>query len=198
MRVTQVRQLSAILILSIVISVSPSAESAPIRSALVQPTQNQREAWLAQNAARNQRIWAKLASRSGGISAASLKTGPASLQDVWAVFSKSMRYASQLKPASTTGFLPNTPFVNDLWSRRTINAARFTQYHGMIAQMMDWNTYFSQNPTTPTIIPAVKPATNNPTNPQILVPEPSTLLISLALAGFGAWKLRRKSGSSSI
>lgn len=196
MRLVQTHHLIAGLVI-VAASYGIPCESAPIRSAQVEATASKREAWLAQNMARNQRQWARLASRNRGISAASVKSGPTSLQEVWAVFRRSMRFANQLKPASTTGLLPNSAFVNDLWSRRAINAAQFTQYHGMIAQMLDWNTYFSQpSSTTPIVIPSVNPASNNPTSPQVIVPEPSTILISLLMVGFGGFHYLKKSRSA--
>lgn len=194
MRLLTARQLFMVVTMSLFMSVK-ATDAAVIRSASVQATPTMREAWLAQNQARNLATWQRLAGRNKGISAASLKTGPTSLADVWAVYRRSMRYGSQLKPASTTGLLPNSPFVNDLWSRRTINAARFTSNHGLMAQMLDWNTYFSQNPTTSPIIPAVKPATNNGngTSPQVIVPEPSSIMLALGLTGFGIWTYRKRS-----
>lgn len=164
-------------------------DAAAIKSANVVATQNLREAWLNQNMARNQQFWAKMAGNQGGINAASVGKGPNSLHQVWNTFNKRMRFASQLKPASATGYLPNTPFVNDLWSRRAINAARFAQYHGTIAQVMDWDTYFKTHPVSPKITPAVTPSVRP--SQQIVIPEPTTILSGLIMTGFGTWFMRR-------
>ncbi len=165
-------------------------EAAAIRSANIAAPQSMRQAWLNQNMAKNQALWAKLASRQGGnISAASVGRGPVNLTQVWNTFQRRMRFASRLRPANATGLLPNSSFVNDLWSRRAINAARFAQYHGTIAQVMDWDTYFRTNPITPAVNPVIKPAVNP--SQQIVVPEPASIISGLTLTGFGFWMLRR-------
>lgn len=164
-------------------------DAAAIRSANLVASQSMREAWLNQNLARNQQLWAKLATGKGGINAASLNKGPVNLRQVWNTYQRRMRFASQLRPASATGLLPNSSFVNDLWSRRAINAARFAQYHGTIAQVMDWDTYFRMNPLSPTITPAVTPGVRP--SQQIIIPEPATIISGLAMTGFGIWFVRR-------
>ena len=164
-------------------------EAATIRSANIAAPQSMRQAWLNQNMAKNQALWAKMAARQGNISAASVGKGPVNLGQVWNTFQRRMRFASQLKPANATGLLPNSSFVNDLWSRRAINAARFSQYHGTIAQVMDWDTYFRTNPVSPAVNPVIKPAVNP--SQQIVVPEPASILSGLALTGFGFWAMRR-------
>ncbi|MFM7591688.1 MAG: hypothetical protein ACKO85_07830 [Isosphaeraceae bacterium] len=164
-------------------------EAAAIQSANVVANQSMRQAWLNQNMAKNQAYWAKMAARQGDINAASVGKGPVNLNQVWNTFHRRMRFASQLKPASATGYLPNTSFVNDLWSRRAINAARFAQYHGTIAQVMDWDTYFRTNHMTPAVKPVIKPAVNP--SQQIVVPEPASILSGLAMAAFGFWAVRR-------
>jgi hypothetical protein len=175
-----------------------NTDAAAIRHASIMPSVGLRASWLAQHSARNQQLWAQRSGRRGtGISAANLNSGPVNLQEVWAAYKNSMRYSSQLKPASTTGFLPNTPFVNGLWNRRTINAARFDANHGSIAQMMDWDTYFKNTPS-----PAITPATNGPrvfppANPQVIVPEPSSVMIGLSMIGMAFWA-RRKSAQARL
>lgn len=57
--------------------------------------------------------------------------------------------------------------------------------------MMDWNTYFQGTPS-PVITPAINTATKVPTvSPQVVVPEPSSLLIAASIAGAAFW-FRRK------
>ena len=192
-RTSQIQAIALALVLVFVFELQTHA--AVIRRANVMPSAGLRASWLAQHSARNQQIWAQRGTRRGGtgISAANLNAGPVNLQEVWAAYKNSMRFASQLKPASSTGFLPNTPFVNGLWNRRAINAAQFDANHGTIAQMMDWETYFKNTPS-PAVI---NPATNGPrvipsVNPQVVVPEPSSVMIGLSMIGIAFWA-RRKS-----
>ena len=176
-------------------------DAAAIRQANVMPSAGLRASWLAQHSARNKQLWAQRAGRRGGtgINAANFNNGPVNLKEVWAAYKNSMRYASQLKPASTTGFLPSTPFVNGLWNRRTINAARFDANHSSIAQMMDWDTYFKNTPSPAAINPAVVgPRVPASVNPQVIVPEPSSVVIGLSMIGMAFWARRKTTLGSRI
>jgi hypothetical protein len=160
------------------------ARSAVMTQPLVDAPISLRQTWLDQNMARNQRLWAQhLAGGRRAINAASVNTSPLNLQQVWSAFQRKMRFASQLKPSSVTGFLPESRFVNGLWSRRAINSARFTSNHVSIAQLMDWNTYFQGTPS-----PVISPAAKLPATPslQVVVPEPSSLVVGLSLIGVAA------------
>lgn len=110
-----------------------------------------------------------------------------SLHQVWEALAPTMRYASQLEPDPNTGLLPDTAFVADLYQRRAVNQARFDTYHPQISQLLDYDTTIrdSGNPSGP------KPAgTPSNTNPQVVIPEPSSILIAVGLVGFVAWNRR--------
>ncbi len=117
------------------------------------------------------------------VSAAATTSMP-TLQDVWASLAPTMRFANLLEPDPSTGLLPDTAFLADLLTRRSTNQARFDTYHPQIAQLLDWDTVIRQtaSPTGP------RPAT---TNPQVVIPEPSSVLIGLGLIGFAAWHRAR-------
>jgi hypothetical protein len=177
-------------------------QASPIHHTNMIASASLRQSWLAQHQARNHQLWAQHHIGHGAINSASLANGPVNLQQVWEAFKSSMRFSSQMKPASSSGFLPNTPFINDLWSRRTINAARFDANHGTIAQMMDWETYFKNTPSPSSISSALKGPTvvppASPLNPQIIIPEPSSVLIGLSMIGIAYWASRKSAKSDQI
>lgn len=109
------------------------------------------------------------------------------LYQVWEALAPTMRYASLLQPDPVTGLLPDSAFVADLQARRLANQLRFDTYHPLIAQLMDWDDTIrpSGNPSGP------RPP-GNPTNPQVVVPEPSTILISLSGIVFVIWQRRSR------
>lgn len=161
------------------------ARSALMQTNLVDAPVSLRQTWLEQNMARNQRLWSQhVGGNRRGLSAASLNSMPLNLQQVWSAYQRRMRFASQLTPSTATGLLPNSPFVNSLWSRRAINAARFQANHVTIAQMMDWDTYFQGTPS-----PVISAAAKLPTKPslQIVVPEPSGFIVGVSMISMAFW-----------
>lgn len=114
------------------------------------------------------------------------------LQDVWAALAPTMRFASQLQPDPYTGLLPETPFVADLYNRRWVNQARFDSYHPQIAQLLDWDTSIRDVIVPQQVNPAKVPSN---TNPQVIVPEPTSLMIGLGMVGYVVWR-RSKSRPS--
>lgn len=169
------------------------ARSAVMTQTMVDAPISLRQTWLDQNMARNQRLWAQHAGGTRrGINSASFNTAmPLNLKQVWAAYQGRMRFARQLQPSATTGFLPDSRFVNSLWSRRAINAARFQANHVTIAQLMDWNTYFQGTPS-----PVITTAANLPTKPslQLVVPEPSGLVVGLSIITMAACARRMRRG----
>ena len=166
------------------------ARSAVMTQTMVDAPISLRQTWLEQNMARNQRVWAQHVGGSHhAINAATANAMPLNLKQVWAAYHRHMRFASQHQPSPTTGFLPESRFVNSLWSRRAINAARFNANHVTIAQMMDWNTYFQGTPS-----PTVSPAARLPVKPslQLVVPEPSSLMVAVSLIGLTACAQRMR------
>jgi hypothetical protein len=117
-------------------------------------------------------------------SAVSTTTALPTLHEVWASLAPTMRFANQLEPDPNTGVLPNSALLADLMSRRTTNQAQFDTFHPQIAQLLDWDTVIRANsvPSGP------RPAN---TNPQVVIPEPSSILIGLGLMGFAAWHRAR-------
>lgn len=184
----------ALLLTVAVFSQSAGRASASLyQQSYVEAPTSLRQAWMEQNIARNQRLWQQHLGRNRhGINAAATNAMPLNLSQVWARYSRQMRFASQLHPSTATGLLPESSFVNGLWSKRAINNARFTAYHPTIARVMDWNTYFQGTPS-PVITPAISTATTKPTtvSPQVVVPEPSSLLIAASIAGAAFWYRRK-------
>lgn len=130
-------------------------------------------------------------------SAASAKsvsaTSSPTLHQVWEALAPTMRYASLLEPDPNTGLLPDTAFVADLLERRAVNQARFDTYHPQISQLLDYDTTIRNEGTPSGLNPAGKPS--NP-NPQVVIPEPSTILIAIGLVGFVAWSRRKGNDSA--
>lgn len=120
--------------------------------------------------------------------AASAISAAPTLQDVWEALAPTMRFASLLEPDPNTGLLPDSAFVADLQARRAVNQARFDTYHPQIAQLMDWDSTIRNSGTPSNPRPAVNPPS---TNPQVVIPEPSSILIALGLLGFVAWNRRK-------
>ncbi|MBI1322970.1 hypothetical protein GC170_07265 [bacterium] len=109
------------------------------------------------------------------------------LHQVWESLAPTMRYASQLEPDPNTGLLPDTVFVADLYQRRAINQARFDTYHPQISQLLDYDTTIRNSGNPSGLNPAGTPSN---TNPQVVIPEPSSILIAVGLVGFVAWNRR--------
>jgi len=219
MTIRSLSRMTLVLVISASAMFGGEIEAAPIRAVNFQNNKDLRQQQWAQRRARmNQRLIRSrpnatnasalsaaglmgIKGASSNLNTAALNVGAASadmsaaasaitLQDVWASLSGNMRYANRLMPDPNTGLLPDTPFVADLWARRTLNQARFDSNHGAIAQLMDWDGLIRSS-TLPVVI---KPATNNvrPTNPQVVIPEPSSILIGLGLIGFAAWSRRSR------
>jgi len=117
-------------------------------------------------------------------SAVSTTTALPTLHEVWASLAPTMRFANQLEPDPTTGVLPNSALMADLLSRRSVNQAQFDTYHPQIAQLLDWDTVIRTNSDSSGPRPAI-------TNPQVVIPEPSSIIIGLSLVGFAAWHRAR-------
>lgn len=128
------------------------------------------------------------------LTATATQTASLTLQDVWNSLARDMRFANQLAPDATTGLLPNTPFVADILNRRAVNQARFDTYHPVIAQYLDWDEIIRNDGGTTPLNPAVRPPVpTGPTVPQVIVPEPSSVLVAVALIGFAVWSRRQSS-----
>jgi hypothetical protein len=66
----------------------------------------------------------------------------------------------------------------------------------VIAQYLDWQETIRNNGGPSVLNPAVRPPTpTNPTSPQVIIPEPSSVLIAMGLIGFVAWRSRGESRS---
>lgn len=109
------------------------------------------------------------------------------LHQVWEALAPTMRYASQLEPDPNTGLLPDTAFVADLYQRRAVNQARFDTYHPQISQLLDFDTTIRNSGNPSGLNPAGTPSN---TNPQVVIPEPSSILIAVGLVGYVAWNRR--------
>ena len=104
------------------------------------------------------------------------------------------RFPSGLVLTYQNGRIVDTPLVDYLSWRRSLNPARFDLVHPTIGPALGGLT-----PPTPAIIPAPggitagKPPTSSNPVPEIGVPEPSTLSLGLALGAVAyAWRYRRK------
>lgn len=124
-------------------------------------------------------------SAAGAVTSASTPT----LQEVWQSLAPTMRYASLLEPDPNTGLMPDTAFVADLLNRRAVNQARFDTYHPQIAQLLDYDTTIRNTGGPSGLNPAGKPSV---TNPQVVIPEPSSIFIAVGLVGFVAWNRRNR------
>ena len=202
------------LILCVIGSFASDLEASPIRSAPHQRVRNQKQqTWTRIRAQANRRLMQQgFSSPTGlrGLRGASFRnlaaqsiddgtfdtTAAMTLQDVWNSLSGQMRYANRLRPDPNTGLLPDTPFVADLLQRRLINQSRFDSNHPVIAQYLDWQETIRNNGGPSVLNPAVRPPTpTNPTSPQVIIPEPSSVLIAMGLIGFVAWRSRGESRS---
>lgn len=103
----------------------------------------------------------------------------------------------QMLRADENGLLPDTPLVEYLHWRRSLNPSRFDRYHPKLAPLLTRTMLTQLPPDTPTLptLPALPgdPDGFDPTRPipQVPIPEPGTLMIALVLAGSFAWMRRR-------
>jgi hypothetical protein len=96
-----------------------------------------------------------------------------------------------------------SPWIRFLLWKQSLNPARFARFHPKVALALD---RISATPTQAQVLPPTTPATNPtsgsgdagepPTQAQ-QIPEPSTWLIAVGMAGWGAWWHRRKRWQSS-
>ena len=120
--------------------------------------------------------------RESGVRAASVSSGltwPEFLKGGQALWAKtqSPRFPSDIHLASVNGKLVETPFVQYLLWRRSLDPARFDAHHprisGPLAQVI-------RPPTTPTT-----PPSSIPPQEQVVTPEPSAIFIALIMSGGG-------------
>jgi hypothetical protein len=97
------------------------------------------------------------------------------------------RLPSGLELQYQNGALVETPFVDYLYWRRSLNPARFDHYHPNIGPALGQLT----PPTT--AVPGSTTTGTPPINPQPQngVPEPASLPLALSLVGAGLWWRRR-------
>ncbi len=97
--------------------------------------------------------------------------------------------------AAATGVLPQTPIVQYLMWRRSLNPARFDFYHPRLGPILQQNLITSVPPTVggEKITPPTPPVTP-PDNPPPQVPEPSSLAIAVMLVSAAAWARRHRVG----
>jgi hypothetical protein len=91
-----------------------------------------------------------------------------------------------------------SPWIRFLLWKQSLNPTRFARFHPHVALALD---RISAYPTQAAMLPPITPTTNPtpgsggtgqpPTEAQ-QIPEPSTWLISLGMAGWGAWWHQRK------
>jgi hypothetical protein len=84
--------------------------------------------------------------------------------------------------ATITGLLPDSPLVEYLRFRRSINPAVFDQNHESLGPLISRDTIIRNNPAPP---PPVNPIPGVVTPPAPQVPEPSTALIAIVLSAAG-------------
>lgn len=107
---------------------------------------------------------------------------------LWAE-SKPPRIPAHLHLLSQNGQLVESPFVDYLFWRRSLNPIRFDHYHPSLGPALG-NLI---PPTTPIPIPTPIPTPTPTPNPQPQVPEPASVMIALILAGAALWQRRRSS-----
>lgn len=103
--------------------------------------------------------------------------------------------------ANEDGTLESNAVTQYLTWRRSLNTIRFDANHPGISQILRNHQLAQVTPTTPSIPEVVTPdddddlppvvITTNP-NPQVPIPEPSTLVIGIVLAGSCVWYHRRR------
>lgn len=98
---------------------------------------------------------------------------------------------SGLHLVTTGGQLVETPFVDYLFWRRSLNPARFDHYHPVVGPELG---LLLPPPTNPTPVPVgltiSGPPPFNP-QPEIGTPEPAALPMALTLIAVGVWYRRR-------
>jgi hypothetical protein len=90
-----------------------------------------------------------------------------------------------------------SPWIRFLLWKQSLNPTRFARFHPRVALALD---RISASPIQAQVLPATTPTTNPatgsggtsepPTEGQ-QIPEPSTWLIALGMAGWGVWRHRR-------
>jgi hypothetical protein len=102
-------------------------------------------------------------------------------------------FRKSLRGITLGNALPDTPLVQYLQWRRSLNPARFDANHPSLARAVGGVVIVA--PTDPPVIP-INPNPGTVQPPPVIgpeIPEPSTLLIAATLAGLGIWFRRSHS-----
>jgi hypothetical protein len=87
--------------------------------------------------------------------------------------------------ATITGLLPDAPLVDYLRFRRSLNPAVFDQNHESLGPLISRDTIIRNNPPPLPPPPPIVPIPGVVTPPAPQVPEPSSVLIAIALSAAG-------------
>ena len=115
---------------------------------------------------------------------------------LWSV-AHAPRFPSGIHLASVSGRLVETPFVDYLLWRRSLDPARFDHFHPFVGPRLaalDSNLSAASIPTIQS--QSLVPPPPLKVSPETITPEPGSLAISVGLLGAGAWWRRRWSPPS--
>jgi hypothetical protein len=165
------------------ISIWRARNAAPVlASASLAP--HERASWSWPKPAAHQTAQALVVQTTSGDSQ-SITTQLAGGQHVWPL---SVKISAGIRLVAVNGLLPDTPLVEYLRYRRSLNPARFDRWHPNVGRLLAVDEATRETAGTPTegvtqvvTPPPPPPTTSTAGGPDPTVPEPSTAMIGMVL-----------------